>query len=294
MIKGQIIKSTGGLYTVITPEGDIWETRPRGLFRKTGHTPYVGDFVQVDPAEGNSGTIVEIEKRKNSLVRPPVANLDFMVSVVAASDPVPNYVVIDKFLAVMESENIPTIVVVTKLDLASPDPIVAIYENAGYKALAVNNLTGEGIPELREALGSGLCAFSGNTGTGKSSVLNALDPELDLETGETSKKLGRGRHTTRHVEIFALNGGLRVADTPGFSSMDLVQAAGITGENLTDLFIDIREYSPNCKFRDCAHHKEIGCAVRQAVEDGDIEKTRYESYLTIYDEIKDVREWQIR
>lgn len=296
MIQGQIIKVTGGLYTVIQQDGTLWVTKPRGVFRKTGETPYTGDVVDVDPdpEKGHTGTIVNIHQRKNFLIRPPVANLDLMVMVVSVKDPAPNFVTIDKYLAIMEAQNIPTILVITKPDLGDAAPLEKLYQSVGYTTFVVNNETGTGGKELKEFLTGKLSAFSGNTGTGKSSLINVLDPTLQLEVGETSKKLGRGRHTTRHVEIFTLESGLRIADTPGFSSLDIVQTTEISAEELDLYFIDFLEAREQCPFRDCAHLNETGCGVRHAVQEGTIVSSRYNSYQTIYEELKGVKEWERR
>lgn len=291
MINGQIYSATGGLYHVHTAEGS-YACRPRGLFRKKELTPYVGDYVMVDPAEKMTGTIVEIKERKNYLIRPAVANIDHMVLLVSTTDPEPNYVVLDKFLVTLASHHIPSTIVVSKPDLASADAVVDKYRKVGYDTFVVDNNTGEGAQELEDYLGETLCVFAGNTGTGKSSLLNVLDPSFEIEVGETSKKLGRGRHTTRHVEIYTLKSGLRVADTPGFSTIDVMQTGDTEVSTLAHDFIDFRKYISKCRFNDCMHISEIGCAVRDAVENGDIEQSRYNSYVQIYNEIKDVREWE--
>lgn len=296
MHNGQIIKVTGGLYTVKTAE-KLWQTKPRGVFRLENITPYVGDYVVIEPIEEDihgedTATIIEVKERKNYLIRPPVANLDHMVMVISTVEPLPNYVIIDKFLATMEYHDINTIIAITKPDIGSADKIKEIYEQAGYKVFVVDNSTGEGAGELIAELGESLTAFAGNSGTGKSSLLNTLHPSLELEVGETSRKLGRGRHTTRHVEIFELSDGLRIADTPGFSSMDLTQMSDVTSDGLDICFIDFLPYISNCKFNDCAHINETGCGIKQAVEKGEINTQRYESYRHLYNELKDVKEWE--
>lgn len=296
MILGQITKSMSGVYAVEDSTGKIWQTKPRGLFRKDNTVPYVGDYVTVEPIEDdqhadNTGTITEIKKRENFLIRPPVANIDYMVLVVSTTDPVPNFVTLDKLLAVMENQNINTVIALSKTDLVPGDNLYNTYTKVGYKVFPVDN-TGKGTDELVDFLGDSFCVFAGNTGTGKSSLLNAIHPNLDLQVGETSQKLGRGRHTTRHVEIHTLENGLRVADTPGFSSMDLAQTTDIDIYTLDSCFKDFVNYIGNCRFNDCHHLQEIGCGVKEAVKNGDIAESRYESYKTIYNELKNVKDWE--
>lgn len=293
MLSGQIVKLIGGLY-VVEYSGKLVNCKARGLFRKQKISPCVGDFVGVEIAEDETGTIVEIYDRKNFLIRPPIANLDHMVIVVSTIDPIPNLVVLDKFLATMSSHGINTLIAVTKSDLATPRTIAELYRQVGYKTFEVSGATGEGTQALVEAIGTSLSAFAGNTGAGKSSLLNIIDPSLGLVVGETSKKLGRGKHTTRHVEIFRLANGLRVADTPGFSSMDILETTDITVEDLSHSFIEFGQYINQCKFNDCKHLSETECGVKNAVESGKIIRSRYDSYVKIYDEIKDVKGWQRR
>lgn len=295
MQKGQIVKATAGFYYVDTGQ-EVVETKPRGLFRKDGTSPYVGDFVTIEDTDDHDGVsiITEIQPRKNFLVRPPLANLDYMVVVVSTTDPAPNYVTLDKLLATLEFRHIPAMLAITKTDLASEEQVVTIYQKAGYPVFVIDYDKPNTLQRLTEELSGKLSAFAGNSGVGKSTILNALDPSLEIEVGETSRKLGRGRHTTRHVEIYTLENNLKIADTPGFSTFDLMQTGSISEETLRDCFIDFAPYAEQCRFRDCRHMKEIGCAVREAVEAKEIARQRYESYQVIYDEIKDIEEWERR
>lgn len=288
---GRIVKATGGFYYVET--GDrVVECRARGIFRKNRQSPLVGDMVDIAITSQGEGSVDFIQPRKNSLVRPPLANLDYMVAVVSTVDPAPNYLTLDKFLATLAFHDIPAMLAITKTDLAPAERLSATYSLAGYPVCEVNSQTGQGMKELTQLLSGSFCAFAGNSGVGKSTLLNALDPSLGLEVGDTSKKLGRGRHTTRHVEMHALAQGFEVADTPGFSSLDLVQLGDITPDTLADCFPDFALFAPHCKFRDCRHLAEEGCVVKEAAENGEIAPSRYQSYLQIYEEIKDVKAWE--
>ena len=291
LLVGRIQKATGGFYYVSTV-GGIIECRARGLFRKQGISPCVGDRVEIEisPDDG-SGYVVDIHPRKNVLVRPPLANLDYMISVISITDPSPNFLTVDTYLALLEYRDIPALVVVTKSDLYDAAPLVDLYEKSGYKVHTVSAITGEGIPALLDDLEGKFCAVSGNSGVGKSSLLNAMNPEFRINVGDTSKKLGRGRHTTRHVETFTLPNGAIVADTPGFSALDIVQVSDLRADKLDVCFLDFLPYLCQCRFDDCRHIHETGCAVRRAVDVGEISESRYRSYQKLYDEIKDIKEW---
>jgi ribosome biogenesis GTPase len=290
---GTIIRSSGGFYTVDTGSGEL-ECRARGIFRKENFKPCVGDNVRCSLNEDGSGSVDEVLPRRNSLVRPPLANLDVMVLVLSVSDPEPNLFVADKFIAVLEHEGIEPIIAVTKPDLQDAGPLCSIYENAGYTVVCVNRDTAAGISELLDALKGKFSAFSGNSGVGKTSLLNALDPRLGLTVGETSRKLGRGRHTTRTVTVFTLQNGGRVADTPGFSSLDILQASSLTKEDLAHCFREFAPYASSCRFLDCTHTVEAGCGVLAALADGKIAQSRHLSYQLLYDQIKDIKEWERR
>jgi ribosome biogenesis GTPase len=292
-IPGTIIRSSGGFYTVGAGGAEL-ECRARGIFRKEGFKPCVGDNVVCSLNEDGSGSVDEVLPRRNSLVRPPLANLDAMVLVLSVSDPEPNYFVADKFIAVLEHEGIEPLVAVTKPDLSDAGPLCAVYENAGFTVVLVNRDTAEGIPELLEQLKGRFTAFSGNSGVGKTSLLNALDSRLGLAVGETSRKLGRGRHTTRTVTAFTLRNGGRVADTPGFSSLDVLQASSLAKEDLAGCFREFAPYVGSCRFKDCTHTVEAGCGVLAALAEGKIAPSRHTSYRLLYDQIKDIKEWERR
>lgn len=290
--KGTIIRLTGGFYTVDTPEGPLM-TRARGLFRLEGISPLVGDMATVEITQPGEGYITDIAPRKNALIRPPVANIDQLMLVVAAAEPPPNYRVIDKLITLAEYRDIPVSLVITKTDLADGEPIADIYEKAGFAVIKAKgeSMDHELYAHFEKALRGRLTALGGNTGVGKSSLLNRLDPSLNLPTGEISKSLGRGRHTTRHVELFSVLGGL-VADTPGFSAIEIEKFERITKEELPHCFREFAPYIGRCRFDDCAHEHEPDCAVRAAAEKGDIALSRYESYTALLSEARQIKSWE--
>ena len=286
------MKSTAGFYYVRSEDGEIIECRARGVFRKQKLTPLVGDKVSVE-TDGKSSTVTDIYERRNSLVRPPVANIDKLVIISSVKEPVPNIPIIDKLTAIAVDKNIEPVVVFSKADLGDASGYVEIYKKAGIESFAVSSVTGEGIENFRKIFDSSVCVLTGNTGVGKSSVLNAIEPELALATAHISNKLGRGRHTTRTVELYEICGGF-IADTPGFSSLDFENSEIILKENLQFCFPEFSEYIGHCKFVSCAHIGEKGCRICQAVSDGDIGESRHESYKMMYDEVKDYKEWEHR
>ena len=285
---GIIIKAVGGLYFVKTPEG-IFECKARGIFRNKGISPSAGDEVVLE----DNIVISEILPRKNFIIRPPLANLDIMVFVVSTCEPSPNFEIIDKFIAVCEYKNIEPIIAITKIDLSEGDYIRSIYEKVGIKVLTIDYSKENSCDELKSLLSGKLSAFTGNSGAGKSTLLNHMDSSLSLDTGEISKKLGRGRHTTRQVELFSLEGGGYVADTPGFSTFDTNRYDIIKCDELSSCFIEFENYSDKCRFKDCAHIGEKGCAVKDAVEKGDISETRYQSYVSMYNNAKQIKDWEL-
>lgn len=285
------MKGIGGFYYVRCGE-TIYECRARGVFRKKKITPLVGDFVRVEPEEEpGKGTLTEILPRRNFLVRPPVANLDQLLIVASLQDPQPNLLMIDKTIAAAEYHNIEPVIVLNKTDLEDGHAIEEIYRQAGFTCIQASARTGEGIERIREQLRGRVSVFTGNSGVGKSSLLNCIDERLGLSTGEISQKLGRGRHTTRHVEIFELENGGFVADTPGFSTLDIERFQLIRKEELPDCFREFAPFLGQCRFTSCAHTVEKGCAILQAVEEGKIARSRWESYCTMYQEVKDIKEW---
>lgn len=290
MPQGRIIRQTGGFYYIDTGDSVI-ECRARGLFRKQGITPMVGDMAEVEPTDGGKGFVTGLQARKNSLIRPPVANIDRLLLILSITDPVPNLLVVDKMLAIAEYKGIDAAIVVTKADLADTDPLCGLYRSVGYEVLRINSLTDS--PQAVATLIKGrLCVLAGNTGVGKSTLLNAIDPALALKTGETSQKLGRGRHTTRVTELFALCGGL-IADTPGFSSLETVQLELIKKDVLELCFREFAPYLGRCRFTGCSHTKEKGCAVLSAVQSGEIAASRHESYLAMYEEARQIKDWEV-
>lgn len=288
--EGRIIRSLSGFYDVQTGDGVI-TCRGRGSLRRTGDSPLTGDLVQIS-VEGGKGMIEKILPRKNRFVRPAVANVDALVVFAANVNPVTEPFLIDRVAAIAGDQEVPVYLCVNKCDLDPAQDLVQIYTHAGFSVIRASAETGEGVEALRSLIKGKLTAFTGNTGVGKSSMLNALCPELALATGQVSEKLGRGRHTTRHVELYALGEDTYVADTPGFSSFDTEQMDVLLKENLQYTFPDFAPYLGNCQFHDCSHRAEPNCAVRMAVEAGQVEKTRYESYLRLYEKAEQVKLWE--
>lgn len=267
--------------------------RARGILRKVGNSPLTGDMVEITVERGR-GMVERILPRKNSFVRPAVANVDALVVFAANVNPVTEPFLIDRVAAIAGDQEVPLILCINKCDLDPALDLERIYRHAGFHVICTSAQTGEGVQELKEAIQGKLTAFTGNSGVGKSSVLNRLCPELDLPTGEVSEKLGRGRHTTRHVELYQLGPDTYVADTPGFSAFDTDQMDVILKENLQYAFRDFAPYAGKCQFRDCTHRKEPGCAVTAAVAAGELEKTRYDSYLRLYEKASQIKQWEIK
>ena len=290
--EGLILKGIGGFYYVETADG-IFECKAKGKFRKEGITPLAGDRVVVTIQEDKKeNTIDEIKERKNKLKRPPVANIDKLIIVVSTAKPYPNTLIIDKMTVLAEKHAIEPIIVITKTDLESSDEIEKIYRSAGYKVYLPSDETRENLDEIKNELSGCISAFTGNSGVGKSTLINALSPELTLETGEISDKLGRGRHTTRQAEIFHIGDGL-VIDTAGFSSIDFSADSIIFSNELEEYFPEIREHIGECRFTGCAHLSDKGCKIYELVENGEISRSRYESYRTFYDEQKKLKKWNV-
>lgn len=294
MIEGRLIKGIGGFYYVEAAD-TIYECKARGVFRKQKITPLVGDIVLITINDNSENTIDEIKERKNSLVRPALANLDQLFVVASVVDPAINTIVIDRIIAIAEYKHIEPVVVLTKIDLSDEYmKYYDIYTKAGFKVILCDNSKGIGSDEVRAMLAGKVSAFTGNTGVGKSSLLNAIDSSLSIETGETSKKLGRGKHTTRHCELFGVADGY-IADTPGFSSVDFERCEKILKEDLPYCFREFEPYLDKCKFQtNCAHIHDKGCAVAEAVSNGLISAERHKSYIDLYNEVKDIKEWQLK
>lgn len=289
--KGLVIKCVGGFYTVETADERVI-CRARGRFRKDGVSPCAGDWVRVQMEGDGSWVLTEILPRKNHLVRPPIANLDCLFVVASLRDPAVNLALVDKTLAVAEINGIEPVVVFTKTDLGDPGLLTEIYRLARINCCAVCSERGEGIRQVRELAAGKVSAFIGNSGVGKSTLLNAVFPGLELETGEISRKLGRGRHTTRHVEFYPLPEGGYAADTPGFSTFDVERYQLTDTEQLVKGFREIERFSGDCQFTTCSHTCEKGCAVLCAAKEGKIAKSRVENYGAMYQEIKGVKKWE--
>ncbi|GAB7388088.1 ribosome small subunit-dependent GTPase A [Bacillaceae bacterium] len=288
MPEGRIIKALSGYYYVYDGEKAI-RCRARGVFKKKGITPLVGDWVTYERV-GDEGFVTEVHPRTCQLVRPPIANVSQAILVFSLKEPDFNPLLLDKFLVHTEQAGIDAVICLSKRDLVSPAEegkvreILRIYEGIGYRVIQTSAKRAQGLAELAEALKGKISVFAGQSGVGKSSLLNALVPGLKLETGEISHKLGRGRHTTRHVELLALPQGGWVADTPGFSQLDFFE---VEPENLSQYFREMRDKRVSCKFRGCLHVKEPDCAVRSAVEEGEIALSRYEHYVMLLAELKE-------
>ncbi len=290
--EGRILNSISGFYNVQTPAGVI-TCRGRGSLRKGGESPLTGDLVEIT-TENGKGMVERILPRQNRFIRPAVANVDALVIFAANANPVTEPFLIDRVAAIAGDQEVPVILCVNKCDLDPALDLVRIYEKAGFPVIRASAETGQGVEELRKLLRGKLTAFTGNTGVGKSSMLNCLCPRLELPTGEVSEKLGRGRHTTRHVELYCLEENTYVADTPGFSSFDTDQMDVLLKENLQYAFPDFAPHIGQCQFHDCSHRAEPGCRVRQAVEAGEIERTRYDSYLRLYEKASQVKLWELK
>lgn len=288
---GIIIKALSGFYYVKTDTALV-ECRARGRFRKDGMSPLVGDRVDIVLDGNGKGTVDAIHERKNCFLRPSVANLDCMVILCSAVTPVTDPFLIDRVSSATEHAGCEVIICINKADLNTADELYEIYSTTGYTLVRTSAETGEGTSELRAAMSGKVCAFTGNSGVGKSSILNALSPGLKLQVGEVSEKLGRGRHTTRHVELFPIGDGAFIADTPGFSSFEMDKTEYIPKAELQYCFKEFAPYLGACRFDDCAHIKEPGCAVISAVEQGMISKSRHDSYCRLYDISAQFKDWE--
>ena len=293
---GSIMRGIGSFYTVLCDEdGQEYTLRAQKKLRHQKLTPMVGDRVRFTPGEGeDNGWLEEILPRKNCFIRPAVANVDALVVFASNVNPVTEPFLIDRVAAIALSQGVEVILCINKGDLDPAEALAGIYTRAGFPVIRTSAVTGEGVEALRESLRGRITAFTGNSGVGKSSILNRLCPYLALPTGEVSEKLGRGRHTTRHVELYQLGENTYVADTPGFSSFDTDRMEWILTENLPLAFPDFDPFLGRCQFRDCTHRKEPCCGVQEAVAAGKIEKTRYESYLRLYEQASSHKEWEMK
>ncbi len=287
MPQGKIIKALSGFYYV-QADKDIYQCRGRGVFRKRGLTPLVGDVVDFDISGNMEGYIQSIEPRKNELIRPPVANIEQAVIVVSLKEPDFSAMLLDKFLVVMEAKSIEPLIFISKEDLANEKeienilPIIDVYREIGYHVEIFSSMKMEELNSIEKHLEGKVSVFAGQSGVGKSSLVNALIPGLELKTMEISESLGRGKHTTRHVELIPYRNGL-IADTPGFSSLDFAE---IALDQLPECFPEFVRLSDKCKFRGCNHINEPKCAVKEAVENNEIYKERYQHYLQFFEDIQ--------
>lgn len=288
MKTGMIRKALSGFYYVKTDGGEYLECKAKGIFRKERKSPLVGDRVAVE-----NGVVSEIFPRKNEILRPPVANLDLAVMVVSAVQPQPNTLILDQLIAICESKKIEPVLVFTKGDLEDCSELQKVYREAGFQVFT--SVPGQkDYEELLEVLAGKSSVFIGNSGAGKSTLMNALIPSLELATAAISEKLGRGRHTTRHVEMYELPGGGLVADSPGFSTMEIDKYGRIPKEELAGCFREFAPYMGKCQFPDCSHRVEKGCAVLGALQRGEIADSRHQSYCAMYEEAMLVKDWQVK
>lgn len=291
-LKGILMKAIGGFYYVRC-DGKEYECKARGSFRKSGNSPVVGDKVVISVPEEGFASIEEIKPRINKLKRPALANIDTLVIVCSTVDPEPNFTVIDKMTAAAVNNNMIPAIVVSKNDLKSGERIAEIYRNSEFPVFLCSPDDTEDVNRLKAFLKGKVSAFTGNSGVGKSTLINRIFPELELQTGQISRKLGRGKHTTRVVELFEIDGCF-VADTPGFSTVDLQRYEMIDKTQLQYCFPEFEKYLGECQFTSCSHTCEKGCRILQAVKDGEIEPSRHKSYVAMYNEVKDIKEWELR
>ena len=290
--EGTIIRALSGFYYVRCGE-ESYACRARGRFRKSGLTPLVGDGAVIEAQADGTGVVTELLPRRNAFGRPAIANVDCLVIILSGAIPVTDPYIADRITVRCEKNRCGAVMVINKTDLEPGEELYQIYSATPYPVFRVSAATGEGIPELRAALRGKICCFTGNSGVGKSSILNALNVSFSIPTGEVSQKLGRGRHTTRHVELFDLGGGTYIADTPGFASFTDEDEEPIRPKELAGLFPEFDSFIGKCRFDDCAHQKEPGCAVRAAAEEGRISPSRYQSYLRLYEQAAQIKEWEL-
>ena len=293
MADGVISKALSGFYYV-SYEGGLLECKARGRFRLDGTSPLVGDRVQCSLDQHGKGRIDKVEPRRNWFIRPAVANIDAMVFVAANTNPVTDPFLVDRVSVIAADAHCQLILCINKADIDPGDQLYSTFTAAGFPVVRTSAETGQGMEELRAAIDGKICAFTGNSGVGKSSILNKLLPGAAIPTGEVSEKLGRGKHTTRHVELYSLGGGTYVADTPGFASFDVEMMNPIPKEQLQYDFIDFEPYLGRCRFNDCAHLKEPGCAVTQALDQGKLMPSRYRSYVRLYELSAQHKSWEIK
>lgn len=291
MREGRIKKALSGFYYV-EGDGELLQCRARGKFRKEGISPLVGDWVEVRELGNGEGYVEAVKPRKNAFLRPAVANVDQIVIIASEAIPKTDPYLIDRLSAIAALKDCGVVVVLNKCDLNSAEDLYHIYRAAGFPTIRVSAETGEGLSELKPLICGKLSAFTGNSGVGKSSILNALDSEFHLQVGEISEALGRGRHTTRHIELYHLDCGADVVDSPGFASFDSEELNLELKRRLPETFPDFEPYLYSCRFVGCSHTKEKGCAVLAALQDGVLQRSRHDSYLRLYEELKPLKEWE--
>ena len=292
-MQGKIIKGIAGFYYVYAEDGELYECKAKGIFRKDNQKPLVGDNVEITvlDQEEKTGNLVKILPRKNSLIRPAVANVDQAFVIFAADKPKLNFMLLDRFLIMMEQEGVPAVICFNKKDLVTEKEageLYEIYKNCGYRVILSSTLNGEGTDEIRRILEGKTTVVAGPSGVGKSSLTNLLQGEIKMETGEISRKLKRGRHTTRHSQVIPVGENTFLMDTPGFSSLYLM---GMEEQDLKDYFPEFRKYEEKCRFQGCRHIHEPDCEVKKALERGEISRVRYEDYLSLYEELKEKRRY---
>ena len=290
-MQGKIIKGIAGFYYVYAEDGNTYECRAKGIFRKDKFKPLVGDNVDITVLDEKEleGSVTEIHKRKNSLIRPAVANVDQALVIFAMDNPKPNFMLLDRFLIMMEREGVPAVICFNKKDLATTEELEFLYEtyqSCGYQVILSSTFQGDGLDEIRQVLKGKTTVVAGPSGVGKSSITNALQENVKMETGEISKKLKRGKHTTRHSQVIPVGEDTYLMDTPGFSSLYLTD---MEEQELKDYFPEFRKYEGQCRFQGCRHIHEPGCAVKEALENHKISSLRYEDYLGLYEELKEKR-----
>lgn len=290
IVTGKILKAISGFYYVDTG-AEIIECKARGRLRREKITPLVGDTVEFSISADGKGAVEAVLPRRNAFVRPPIANLDQMVIMASAAIPISDPYLIDRMTAIAVQNNCLPVICINKTDIDSGEVLYEIYKSTGFPTLRTSAQTGEGIRELAELITDKISAFTGNSGVGKSSILNALSPEFQIPVGDVSQKLGRGRHTTRHVELYRLKSGAIVADTPGFSSFDSEEMELCKADKLQDLFPEFAPYLGLCRFTNCAHNKDSGCAVFEAVQQGSIHQSRHASYVKLFEEARLRKDW---
>ena len=292
-MQGKIIKGIAGFYYIYAEDGNIYECKAKGIFRKDNFKPLVGDNVEITVLneEEKEGSVTSILPRRNSLIRPAVANVDQAFLIFAMENPKPNFLLLDRFLIMMEQQKIPVVICFNKKDVGEKkdmEKLYEIYTGCGYRVVLSSTYEGEGMDEIREILKGKTTVVAGPSGVGKSSITNCMQGEVQMETGEISKKLKRGKHTTRHSQVIPVEKNTFLVDTPGFSSLYLTD---MKEEELRDYFPEFVMYEPQCRFQGCMHIHEPGCAVKKALSEGKISQQRYDNYLALYEELKEKRRY---